>query len=576
MHTLIRRLFGAWVLGIGLASAFAAPGLSQPAGSLCRQGAELLATASAGDTTPARSVAALTPSQRRQVEKALLKLADRPGELVRREKQYNGNAKGRHSPDGVQTRHRISESPDPARPLQLRVNGKSYACVYSSGRYKMCFADVETFLRGGLQNRWRETITDLFEDGRGMRGPYHTGSLKWDAYLVPWPDGKGGTTYVGYGGAMVQPYKMVGAPSNARKLPEVALHNPSRDRHAFSVEFAADGKEIWHDRGSVHGNRPHYDGMIKPNELGIDADWIGPEAFHGYGGRPLQNQDGTPMIWDGTPWFTYERVTEVKTVIHPVSGKPERLPGKTEIRAQRMKNPYLLYRPGDSLPDGRTVGEEVVIFNVDSPANSGDAKRAEPYPATSRGGANGHLVEGFNPSWGTIAIKGEKFYVATVSTGNYVDGGGTGAYYGANLLYRRAADGPIGTWLPVLDDHGDLTNFTKEFEDRYNLSWVGRLDIFPHTTRRQSPDGTVNSVEEYWALGHGIDLDTLPKEFPRSGFPPAHQFEMAFRNGYILPVEWDLKDGKPWMKIPLHELTEADVQRVMKSPRNLLAPTLPQ
>ena len=55
------------------------------------------------------------------------------------------------------------------------------------------------------------------------------------------------------------------------------------------------------------------------------------------------------------------------------------------------------------------------------------------------------------------------------------------------------------------------SNVLKEFAVKHNLSWVGRMDFFPHETWRKGTDGQSHQVTEWWAVAHAIDREAITK-----------------------------------------------------------------
>jgi hypothetical protein len=109
--------------------------------------------------------------------------------------------------------------------------------------------------------------------------------------------------------------------------------------------------------------------------------------------------------------------------------------------------------------------------------------------------------------------------------------------YGIVLGFRAVEDGPIGPYSMDLTADGDLKNIAQDFSKKYGITWTGRGDIF--FDKKGAP----------WIIFHGVDIDNLPPNFPKTGWPKPEEFESYFRNQIIAPLEFYSEGGKPTARI---------------------------
>lgn len=499
----------------------------------------------------------LNPEAAYEFRKLFLRAEDAPGPLrapERRPKQVNGN----YRPIGCQ--RDLTESADPTRPIP--IFGPEGRVVYrwdASGEDGFEANSLDCILRGGDMNRRRIKMAIYYPDGKTTTGGcYHRGSHVWDKLVVKWkiddfrdyrfaqddprayeslhkeilfaPAVESGerraydiygnaVDYVmtGFAGMMEQPYSLIDAAAFGitSKRPMVEEYNYTRSRHGFTIAME-NGRETWRSRGSLSHNRPR--AAMDPRREG---EWLNENHQHGYGGRPLMNEEGYVIFHDGTPWMIYERVTEMN------EWRCERdfrhtLPWKTEVVARRMKTPYEFFRKGERTWHGKDGAQEILLVSVNN-------KQGVPYPATDRHGM-GYLFEGFNVASEPVRIGDRSYWVGTGSPGNYVE------EYGVVLGYRPAEEGPIGRYTLATGDDGDLENSAREFAANYGLTWTGRADLF------------FDNEMQPWVIMHAVCKDTLPNGFPLAGWPKPEEFEYYFRNQYIVPVELVEKNGRPSLR----------------------------
>ena len=493
-----------------------------------------------------------------EFRKLVMKTEDQtpPGtDPERRPKQINGNFR----PIGVHKE--VGESADPTRPIPMVGPGGKHVWRWdASGEVGFEAESLHAILRGGDKNRRRIPIDTYYPDGRTTTaGCYHRGSHVWDRLVAKWrlsdfrdyrypaheeatyallkgeklfdprqmektpsaewraKDIYGNTVdYIltGFAGMMEQPYTLIGAKELGirKRRPMVDEYNYTRSRHGFSISME-NGRETWRSRGSLSHNRPK--ATLHPRREG---EWLNENHQHGYGGRPLMDDEGYVLMHDGTPWMVFERITEMNE-FRCEKGLRHTLPWKTEVVARRMKTPFEFFRKGEITWHGKDGSEEVLIATVDN-------DNGVPFPATDRHGL-GYLFEGFNLFEKPIEIGGERYWIGTGSPGNYVED------YGVVLGFRREADGPIGRYTLATCEEGDLDNCARGFAENYGLTWTGRADIF------------FDEKAQPWAILHAVDYDNLPPGFPKTGWPPAHQFDYYFRNQFVVPIEFVIKNGMP-------------------------------
>jgi hypothetical protein len=501
--------------------------------------------------------AELHPEAAYAFRKLFIKAEDAPSPIrppERRPKQVNGN----YRPVGCQ--RDLTESADPTRPIPIM--GPEGRVVYrwdASGEDGFEANSLDCILRGGDMNRRRIKMAIYYPDGRTTTGGcYHRGSHVWDKLVVKWriedfrdyrfaeddarayeslhqeisfaPPAADGSRraydiygnavdYVmtGFAGMMEQPYSLDGAAALGitTRRPMIEDYNYTRSRHGFTITLE-EGREIWRSRGSLSHNRPK--ATLNP---GREGEWVNENHQHGYGGRPLMNEDGYVVFHDGTPWMIYERVTEMNEW-RCEQGLRHTLPWKTEVVARRMKTPYEFFRKGERTWHGKDGSQEILIASVNNP-------QGVPFPATDRHGM-GYLFEGFNVASEPVQIGHHSYWIGTGSPGNYVED------YGVILGYRREEEGPIGRYTLATGPDGDLENSARDFAANYGLTWTGRADIFFDTAMQP------------WVIMHAVCKDTLPAGFPLTGWPKASEFEYYFRNQYIVPVEFVEVNGRPSLR----------------------------
>lgn len=486
---------------------------------------------------PALSLFLLDPAIDARLERA--QQADSGVLVEERPKQLTFN----HWVPHIPTETEPYEAADPTRPMPT-LDGRIR--VDASGRDGFLFPAMETFLHGGNHDRYRFRTTKKWADGTPTSGPYHTGNHGWDGLVAQWPvkNARGritGYQEVAYLGMMEQPYRLVGARDagiTARE-PVMPRDNYTRTRHALDIERLADGSEIWTSRGSVTGATP-----------GTEGKWISPGHHHGYGGRPLMDNDGRVIEWDGSPWMIYEEVSEQKARKN-AEGTVRYLPWVTEVLARRMKSPYAVYRKGERLPDGRPADEVRKLCSVRD-------RDGRFNPASDRHG-DGYLIEGFNLVGRPVPINGKRYWIGFASPNNYTES------YGVTLWYRPAALGPIGSYQPVVDDQGVWKDVTAGFRERYGLTgWFGRADGFftaqdlagiaaiearAKGALGKAFGGNLNEEVPIKLVAHGVNPKSLPEGFKIIGWPTAREYNYYLRAQWLLFARLYEKNGQPDLRI---------------------------
>lgn len=448
--------------------------------------------------------------------------ADPPaGPVLERPKQLTFNYWSPHVPGEGDPQ----EAGDPMRPI-LMPDGLWR--VDATGRSGFRFPTLETFLRGGNHDSRRFPIVRRWADGTRTDDPAHPWIDGWDGAIAKWPvrDSRGRVTayqLVAYLGMMEQPYRLIGAQGDElhERFPSMDLHNFSRSRWAFHVAVV-NGVETWTAIGPVMGNKPlapSRDPRVPMHERG---QWVSPGHHHGYGGRPLMDNDGVVMEHDGTPWMILEMVTEQKTVDHG-GGATGYLPWITEIVAVRMKSPFEAYAPGERLPDGRTAEGYVKLCSVRDKDGSFN-------PASDRHGL-GYLIEGFNLMGRPVRIGRKSYWVGFASPNNY-----TGAY-GVTMWIREESLGPIGEYTPLVDDAGVWRDITAEFRRQYGMpGWFGRGDGFftPEQLKRMAAGTGAGGEVPFQMIAHGVNRQSLPPGFALSGWPAHGTYAFYLRAQWLL------------------------------------------
>lgn len=417
----------------------------------------------------------------------------------------------------------FTEAADPTRPISS-LDGKTYR-VDASGKDGFRYTSLDQLFRGGNQDTKRFPTIKRWKDGTATSGPYHTGNHGWDGLVAKWPihNAQGkiiGHQEVAYLGMME---KINGA------TPTMPLHNYTRSRHAMTISYE-NGVEVWTSQGSVFGHQPLAPSTDERVPMGERGQWVSKNHHHGYGGRPLMDNDGYVFQWDGSYWMIFEQVMEQKVVSHG-DGAVGYLPWITEVVARRMKNPYEAYRKGERLPDGRPADETVVICSVKDGNGTFN-------PASDRHGM-GYLIEGFNLMGSPVVIDGKKFWIGFASPNNYTES------YGVTLWYRAEKDGPIGPYQPLKDETGAWKDITAEFRKRYGLlGWFGRGDGFFTPQDLKIMMAGMREVP-FKMIAHGVNPLSIPKGFPISGWPTAEQYNFYIRSQWLLFGRFYLENGAP-------------------------------
>jgi hypothetical protein len=450
---------------------------------------------------------------------AAMKIADPfSGPVLRRVKQITGNDRGvQTTPNDYAS---FFEAADPTRPMPfISSQGKRGWRWDASGRDSFFANSLEEILRGGSLDSKRVRNFRRYRDGTWLDGNEGDGAYGWDGLLVKYRFGNRELN-VGYLGVMEQPYRLLGAAARGitSRKPTVHEYNYTRTRHAFDIQYDHAGNEIWTDHGSVSEATP-----------GTDGAWISAGHAHGYGGRPLMDENGFAVQYDGSYWMIFERVTEQRAETG-ADGRVNYLPWVTQEVARRMADPYRFYRKGERLSDGRPADEEILIAGI-SPAPTQLSPHPTPFPSSDRRGL-GYLVEGFNLMASPQKIGNQYFWIGFTSANNYVN-----KDYGVQLWFREYGAGPIGRYTPATDASGDLANWVHDFSERRHYTWVGRADGFS------------SGGNGLWLIAHGVDESTLPMSFPRSGWPSPEQAPYYARSQLLLPFHFTVKNNMPGLQI---------------------------
>lgn len=377
------------------------------------------------------------------------------------------------------------DTADPTNPIQIELpGGRKVWMVIFSGGTVIYTDSLEQLLRGGMHKL--HDIDFFFADGgKVTTKPYRINAAPWDPDLAFFTAAEG-PRVVGFAGMMQK--------CNPAVEPVRAKDNWTRSRHSFQVEIREENGEIrqtWKDLGSIHGYRPCEQ---------AESPWLGSRHAHGYGSHYIEDESGKPFLF-------FDEVTEQREV----KGWPA--PYRTEI----------LMRP---LDESRTRAAGPKQFALrDTPAGA-----SRPYRAAERS-IGGYLIEG--PHLIEVNLNGTDYYLMFFSTGDaFTD------QYGSFYAYRLKSQGLEGPFTAAVDEKGQLINFTASLTKKIDGTWgIGRPNPFRDERGR------------YWVAAHVILKQEIPDNEVKSGWPPTfEELLKRARRSMIIPINIDLRDGKPWVQ----------------------------